>query len=51
MLRPVSGDAGPVVDYMQLPNEVWSQRIAAADNNRLRLRVNSGLLVYYFRHP
>ena len=42
------GDAGPVYELMQLPNEVWSQRMLADDKNRLRLQINSGLLVYYF---
>jgi len=44
------GDAGPVYDLMELPNEVWSQRMLADDKNRLRLQINSGLLVYYFCH-
>jgi hypothetical protein len=44
------GDAGPVYEFMQLSNDVWSKRIAADDKNRLRLHVNSGLLVYYFCH-
>ena len=44
------GDAGPVFDFLQLPNEAWTQRIAADDKNRLRLHVNAGLLVYYFCH-
>jgi len=44
------GDAGPVYELMQLPNEVWSQRMLADDKNRLRLQINSGLLVYYFCH-
>ena len=44
------GDAGPVYVLMELPNEVWSQRMLADDKNRLRLQINSGLLVYYFCH-
>lgn len=44
------GSAGPVYELMQKPNEAWSKEIAADDKNRLRLHMNSGLLVYYFCH-
>lgn len=44
------GDTGPVIDLMQMQNDAWSQRILADDKNRLRLHINSGLLVYFFCH-
>ena len=44
------GDAGPVLELMQMPVDVASQRMLADDKNRLRLHFSSGLLVYYFCH-